>query len=190
MRPNRTLERLAALTASVAVLLSVTAGAGDARPQTLEYAVKAAYLYQFARFTEWPDKAADDRPLCIGVLGDDGFGAALDKALVGRAVGNRAVLVRRSRLVTELDGCDIVFVSQSEAGERLGAVLQRASRWPALTVGESETFTRDGGMVRFFVEGNHVRFEVNLLAVEGARLRLSSRLLALALLTGAERGGR
>lgn len=190
MRHTCALWGVVAFTASGALLRSVAAGAEEAaRPQTVEYAVKAAYLYQFARFTEWPGKANENRPLCIGVLGDDPFGAALHHSLEGKAVGSRSLLVRRSRSIAELDGCEIVFVPSSEAGARLGAVLQQASRWPALTVGEGDTFTRDGGMVRFFVEENHVRFEVNLPAVEAARLRLSSRVLAIAQVIGAEKGG-
>jgi hypothetical protein len=177
------------LLAALALLLPAAARAGERPAGSLEYPVKAAFLYQFARFTEWPAEVDSSGPLTIAVLGDDPFGAALDKALEGKSVGGRPLAVRRSPDAVGLDGCAILFVSRSETG-RLPGLVERAARWPALTVGESEDFTREGGMVRFFLDGRHVRFEVNLAAVEGARLRLSSRLLALARLTGPSTGAR
>jgi len=172
------------------LLAAAASRAEESRSKTLEYPVKAAFLYQFARFTEWPVKAGDSSPLCIGVLGDDPFGAALHKSMSGKSVGGRPLSIRRSPFVVDLDGCAILFVARSESGDRLQSILQQAARWPALTVGESEGFTQSGGMVRFFLNENHVRFEVNIGAVEAAGLRLSSRLLALAQITGTQRGGR
>jgi len=187
MRPSSVfLVRL--LGTALAMATAAAAPAGEPSPGTLEYPVKAAFLYQFARFVEWP-AAPTGSAFCIGVLGQDPFGAALDRAVEGKAVAGRPLAVRRAHRLEGLEGCPIVFVGSSE-GEGLAAVLARTARWPALTVGESDEFARGGGMVRFFVDGNHVRFEINLEAAQGAGLRLSSRLLALARVTGARRGDR
>jgi hypothetical protein len=184
------MTRPAALTASVLALLAMLApSAARAEEPGLEYPVKAAFLYQFARFTDWPEEARSDAPLAIGILGDDPFGAVLDKALEGKSVGGRALTIRRSTFALDLDGCSILFVSRSET-HRLAGVLGRVARSPVLTVGESEGFTQSGGMIRFVVDGSHVRFEVNLAAVESGGLRLSSRLLALARITGRGTGAR
>jgi len=155
--------------------------------ETLEYPVKAAYLYQFAHFVEWPGTEGTASPFLIGVLGDDLFGGALDRAVARKAVGGRPLVVRRFRTPEELEECAIVFVAGSAMG-RLDAILSKTARWPSLTVGESDGFTQAGGMIRFFVDGNRVRFDVNLPAAQSAGLRLSSRLLALARVTGV--GGR
>jgi hypothetical protein len=155
---------------------------------TLEYPVKAAYLYEFARFVEWPEIGSTAGPLCIGVLGDDPFGEALDRAVTGKKAGGRALAVRRFRNLEELQPCGILFVANSEA-RRLDAVLVKTAGWATLTVGEDDGFTVGGGMVRFLVHGNRVRFEVNLRAAQGAGLRLSSRMLAIASVTGMKKGG-
>ena len=157
--------------------------------ETLEYPVKAAYVYKFAHFVEWPGTGGTASPLLIGVLGDDLFGGALDRAVAWKTVGGRRLVVRRFRNPEELEECAIVFVAGSATG--LDAILSKTARWPSLTVGESEGFTQAGGMIRFFVDDNRVRFEVNLPAAESAGLRLSSRLLTLARVTGvAGRGAR
>jgi hypothetical protein len=173
----------------VVVMLLLAAGAeSDESASTLEYPVKAAFLYEFARFVEWPDVGAAAGPLCIGVLGDDPFGETLDRAVIGKKAGGRALEVRRFRNLEELSPCAILFVTTSEI-RRLDAVLTKTAGWPTLTVGEHDGFTGSGGMVRFFVDGNRVRFEVNLRAAENAGLRLSSRMLAIASVTGRQKAG-
>lgn len=164
------------------------ARADEVSARTLEYPVKAAFLYQFARFVEWPAGPATSA-FCIGVLGEDPFGPALDRAVEGKAVAGRPLVVRRSHKLEDLEPCPLLFVGHLQT-ERLEAVLARTARLPILTVGESEDFARAGGMVRFFREGNHVRFDINLPAAQEAGLQLSSRQLAIAYLTGSRPGDR
>jgi hypothetical protein len=171
------------LTAVVLSLaLAAAAGAEQQPGQTLEYPVKAAYLYQFLRFVEWPEDGAD-LPACVGLIGDDPFRAALDRTIAGKTVAGRVLQVRRFRGVDDLEECPVLFVARSEVS-RLKPILAKVAPWRTLTIGENEAFTQSGGMVRFFVEERRVRFEINLPAAQKAGLRLSSRLLALAEVTG------
>jgi hypothetical protein len=179
--------RPVALALALAILcVSPSLGAASSaqeprREAALEYEVKAAFLYKFAKFVEWPEDApVADRPaVVIGVLGVDPFGEALDAAVRGKTVNGRALSVRRFAELRDLEPCQILFVSASE-GRRLPEILTRLGGSPVLTVGEPETFTRDGGIVRLVTEDNKVRFEINVDAAEHAGLRISSKLLALA----------
>lgn len=149
-----------------------------------EYEVKAAMLYNFARFVEWPAQvlgSASD-PLVVGVLGLDPFGAILDNTLKGVTVNGRHMVVRRFASVAELKVCHILFVSSSET-KSLPAVTQMFERSAVLTVGDMERFARQGGMIGFILDGKKVRFEINLDAAESAGLKISSKLLQLATVT-------
>lgn len=145
-----------------------------------EYAVKAAFLLNFSRFVEWPEGAfpAADAPLRICVLGDDPFGAVLDRTVAGEVVSGRTVTIARSAEPVELRDCQVVFVSRSER-PRLDAVFDELSGAPILTVGEVEGFAGRGGSINFFLESHRVRFEVNPGAASRAGLRISSELLRL-----------
>jgi hypothetical protein len=158
------------------------AGAEPRTAQTLEYPVKAAYLYQFLRFVEWPEER-EHLSACVGLIGDDPFQAALDRTIAGKTVAGRVLQVRRFEGLEDLGECPVLFVPRSEA-PRLKAILAKVAPWRTLTIGEDAAFTQAGGMVRFFVEERRVRFEINLPAAHQAGLRLSSRLLALAEVTG------
>jgi hypothetical protein len=144
-----------------------------------EYEVKAAFLLKFTDYVEWPAAANDAKDFTIGVLGDDPFGSVLDQSVQGKSTGSRPLRVVRANDIKDLKGCQIVFIVVSEP-ERLSAVLADLNHDPVLTVGESDAFTRAGGMIRFFTEKNRVRFEVNLEAAEQAALRISSKLLKVA----------
>lgn len=150
---------------------------GQSDAPTREYEIKAAFLYHFARFVEWSDEGTEE-DIALCVLGSDPFGKALDN-LESKAVRGRALTVRRLDRVQAARRCHILFVSASEQG-RLSQLLD--ARWTdgVLTVGETETFTRDGGVVRLFEKGNKIRFEINRKAARRAHLTLSSRLLKLA----------
>ena len=151
-----------------------------------EYEVKAAFLSNFAQFTKWPSGTFSDSgaPFVIGILGDDPFGRAMENIIQGRGVSGRKVVIRRGRNVTDMRGCQIVFVSKSErgrAGEILGALQNLAGLQgsPILTVGETEQFTRQGGMISFKMEGDKVRFDINSGAAQRAGLQISSKVLKL-----------
>lgn len=165
---------LAALLVGSSIELSA-----QSRPAA-EHEVKAAYLYQFGRYVEWPaDQGATGSSLLICVLGHDPFGLALDEIVKGKVISTHPVVVKRILGPSELQDCRILFVSPSE-DDRLPAILKALGKKTVLTVGEGIQFTRRGGMVAFTSEDRKVRFVVNLAAVEAAKLRLSSQLLRLA----------
>jgi hypothetical protein len=151
-----------------------------ALPPTPEYEVKAAFLYNFMQFVEWPETAfaAAEAPVCIGVLGDDPFGSALEEIVRGETVGDRPLVVHRSREVTDLIECQVVFISKSEEG-RMPALLDALEPRPVLTVGEVAGFARSGGIINFYLEESRVRFEINAKVAQRQGLRMSSQLLNL-----------
>lgn len=163
-----TLLALGALLAGAAVLRSETAQ--EAVP---EYEVKAALVYNFARFTEWPEKAFStpgDFP--IGVLGPDSAFAAFQKVLRGKEIGSRSVRLLAGKTPADLKNCVIVFVADSEKDlhvEILSAFRER----PVLTVGETEGFAQDGGILNFYLDSNRVKFEINPDAAARAGLKVT-----------------
>jgi hypothetical protein len=171
--------------ASLLVATCLAAGrAPEARAQGAalgEYRVKAAFLYNFAKFVEWPEGAFADAgaPLVIGILGEDPFEDALDGVIRGKTASGRALAVKRSKDLQGVGACHILFISSSER-KRIEQIVEGLQGASVLTVGETEAFTRLGGVVGFVVEEGRVRFEINADSAERARLRVSSKLLALA----------
>ncbi|HVH66640.1 MAG TPA: YfiR family protein [Gemmatimonadales bacterium] len=151
--------------------------AGQTAP-SLEYRVKAVFLFNFAQFVDWPLAAFPDSqtPVVIGVLGDDPFGPLLDETVRGETLAGRPFEVRRYRRADEIKACHILFISQSES-DRLEEILAGLKSRPTLTVGDGEGFSLRGGMVRFVTEKNRVRLRINLEAVQAANLTISSKLL-------------
>jgi hypothetical protein len=160
-----------------------------AAASSLEYRVKAAFLYNFAKFIEWPPEAfsGPEAPYSICVLGQDPFREDLEAAVSDNLVQGRRLVVRRLPNVKEAPACHILFVASSER-ERLRAILEAVEGTPILTVGEDEDFTRLGGCLRFFLLENRVRFEINLPATDRAHLKLSAKLLSLARVLGKPAG--
>ena len=152
----------------------------DAAPVD-EDQVKAAFLFNFAKFVTWPAGDPDGDPLAVCVLGSGSFDESLEKVIGGRPVGGRSVVVRDVSSTTEMGGCEIVFVRASE-DSRAASILDHVGDKPILTVGESEGFAARGGIINFRVEESRVRFEVNPAAATRAGLELSSQLLKLAIL--------
>jgi hypothetical protein len=146
-----------------------------------EYSVKAAFLYHFAQFVEWPPETFKDPdvPLVYCTIGEDPFRGSLEAALNGKTISARPLHVRHLKQPSELQGCHVVFLGEKE--KRLfSTVLELLKGSPVLIVGESEHFVQDGGTIGFSLEENKIRFEINLEVAEKARLKISSRLLALA----------
>lgn len=167
--------------AGLALAAAGLAGAPVLAQRPSEYQVKAAYLYGFGRFVEWPADApvATDAAFVLCVLGDDPFGTLLDQAAEGGLVKNKPVSVRRIARAEAAGDCDTLFVSASEQ-PRLARVLSVLDRKPVLTVGDSPEFAQRGGMIGFSMEGSRVRFTVNLPAAQDAGLMLQSELLRVA----------
>jgi len=163
------------------------AQAGDASDSS-EYLIKAGFIYNFAKFVEWPAAAFSqaDSPIVIGVLGADPFGSVLDHIVEDKKIGARGFIVKRYKWgkdLKDLKDCKIVFVSASERAH-VEDILQSVKGLPILTVGETPGFAERGGVIRFTLEDNRVRFEVNVDAAHQADLNISSRLLTLAKIIG------
>lgn len=150
-----------------------------------EYEVKAALLYHFAKFAEWPAEAfpTDQAPIVIAVLGESPFGATLTTAIEGKLANRRRVTVLHYPTLEDLNACHILFVSASE-GARLPKTLDGIGSRGILTVSDIEAFARSGGMIGLTTEEGRVHFEINLEVVTNAHLRLSAKLLSLAKIVG------
>jgi YfiR/HmsC-like len=150
------------------------------RSKPTDYQVKAAYLYNFGRFVEWPAKAAAKRGLfTVCVLGQDPFGPTLDTTLAGETIAGKNVVAKRISSPHESSDCQILFLSAAEAGQ-LNQIMQDLDSEAVLTVSDMPQFSQRGGMIQFVLEGGRVRFEVNLGATQRAGLTLSSELLKVA----------
>lgn len=146
-----------------------------------EYQMKAAFLFHFAQFVEWPATAFKDAssPMNYCTVGVDPFRGALEESLRGKMVGAHPLSVQHLKSSEPLQDCQILFIAAAET-KRTASVLANLNASPVLTVGESEGFALGGGMIAFCREGNKIRFDINLAAANAARLKISARLLALA----------
>lgn len=171
------LRRAALICAALLSLAAAEPARAQAPPPT-EYQVKAAFLFNFSQFVDWPAASfADSRsPLVIGVLGDDPFGATLDEIVRGEIVNGRALVVRRYQSLDQLDTCHILFIDRSQDSQ-LDAIVAALKGRSVLTVGDFESFAQRGGMIRFATVGNKIRLRVNLAAAQQAKLTISSKLL-------------
>jgi len=158
-----------------------------ARAQTSasEYQVKAAYVFNFLKFVEYPDDAFPDpiAPIVIGVVGDNSFGNALAQVAIGKTVQGRDLVIRVYRDTESLRGAQILFISGSERN-KLPQILAGLHGASVLTVADMDGFLDAGGMVQFFFEHDRVRFAINLDTAAEARLKMSSKLLSLAKVVG------
>lgn len=163
------------------VLFVSAPGAGAQTNPPSEYQVKAAFLFSFAKFIDWPPNsfAGPQSPFAICILGADPFGKTIDDALEGKTIGDHAVVVQRAKDVADARRCQMVFVSSSEK-QHLPEIIERLQGANVLIVGETERFANSGGTIELMLEQNHVRFAINTDAAETAGLRISSKLLALA----------
>jgi hypothetical protein len=143
-----------------------------------EYPIKAAFLYSFTLFVEWPAEATSGGSFIIGVVGDDAFADVLAETVRTKTVHGSRVEVRRLTVVDDLRSCRLVFVSAG--ADRRNTVPRRARGAPILTVGETADFLQDGGVIRFLIENAQLRFQLNVNAATDARLTISSRLRAIA----------
>lgn len=143
--------------------------------------VKAAFLYNFAKLTEWPSNAfaTADSPLVIGVLGLDPFGDALDATIKAKIVGLRKISIRRFKHLGEVSGCHLLFISDSERAQMAG-LLTTLAHESILTVSDADGFIEQGGMIHLVRQGDMVRFKICPEAASRAGLIFSSKLLALA----------
>jgi len=178
-RFSHTIRRLAIC--ATLVLLAATPGLVQAEV-TKEYQVKAAFLYNFTKFVEWPPARFADaqRPIVIGIVGRNPFGDELAKITGGRKINGRDIVIRLVASEAEVLSADLIFVSVGEEEHLpdLTGTLQQAG---ILTVGESPRFAAAGGMITFVLERDKIRFQINQAASEQAGLKINAQLLKLAI---------
>ncbi len=146
-----------------------------------EYQVKAAFLYNFAKFVEWPAGtfANPNDPIGICIAGANPFGATLDTMVQGKKIGERAFAVRRIADIQQSKGCQILFIGGAE-WKRVRPLLEALKGAAILTVGETDDFTAAGGMIAFQLAGPRVRIQIDIEPAESSHLKISSKLLSLA----------
>jgi YfiR/HmsC-like len=154
--------------------------AASAAAQSPEYQLKAAFIYNFAKFAEWPPEAfaSEATPLSLCIQGQDSFGAALD-AVARKSVQSRTISLRRGLKDTELKDCHILYSNEGDT-QRARETLASLGHLAVLTIGDRSGFLDAGGMVELVTADNRVQFEVNLEALKRANLRLSAQVLKLA----------
>ena len=153
-------------------------GAETKTKRTREYDLKAAFLFNFSQFVEWPRDAfpQTNTPFVIGVLGEDPFGKSLDEIVANELARGHQIVVRRYRDVGQISACHILYVGASET-PRFDSIFEFLRGKTILAVGEAERFTTRGGMIGFEVEDSKVRLKINFEAAKAARLTISSKLL-------------
>lgn len=163
------------------VLLAVTAEGYAQKDHYSEYEVKAAFLYQFISFVEWPSDAFEDdtADFVIGILGEDPFNGILDNIVKEKKAHNRPIRIIRSQDPEALKSCQVVFVSSSEQANS-SQVMDTLGASSILTIGEWDRFTQEGGIIRFMIRKNKIAFEINNDQAQEVGLTISSQLLNLA----------
>ena len=170
------------LLVTVLVLCNPASVPANEYPQA-EHRVKAAFLYNFARFTNWPEHTGDIFRLCV--LGDTPFSQALG-VLNGKVVHNKTLTITRLDHASVFDGCELVYIGTSYTDE-LDEVIALLQEQSVLTVSDIDAFIDHGGIIGFRIVDNRIRFEINASAAARAGLSISSRLLSLANRVSSER---
>lgn len=186
---------------ALVLLIAATAPrAGAASVTSSEYQVKAAFLYNFIKFIDWPgeDTADSNEPIVIGILGKDPFGDAF-KPIENKQIKEREVIIKRFKRLEEQEKsgdkdkdddelqkqieaireCQLLFICSSEK-TRLKEIIDLVKDYNILTVGDTEGFLNSGGIIEFVMEENKVRFEISITAANRAKLKVRSQLLRLA----------
>lgn len=179
MLSARSKARQVALGALIVVACGIVA---SGQAPVGEYEVKAAFLFNFAKFVEWPPEAFANasEPVRLCVFGDeDPFDHSLERVVEGKTANGRPMQVVHVHSTKDLKGCHILFISWMEE-KQTDALLRTTRGAGILTVGETDNFARDGGVINFVLQQNRVAFEINVDAAEQNNLKISSKLLSLA----------
>jgi hypothetical protein len=168
------------ITKRLFILAALLSGVrAEAQSPVNESQVKAMFVYNFLKFVEWPaDSHRISDPFVVLIIGDGPTADATERFLEAKTIGDQKISVRRVRWDQPLEGARAAFVVESD-GKRLHRILDAAASAGVLTIGEGEGFTERGGVIALLVEDRKVRFDVDTTAAQVARLRVSSKLLAL-----------
>jgi hypothetical protein len=171
----------ACLALAAVVLAPLCIAATVAEREVSEYEVKAAYVFYFAKFTEWPAEVLPNpnSPIMIGVIGDNSFASMLENTVKGKTIQNHPILIQNLKMPSDLSGFHMIYVSsyEQQCTNQIAGILQTA---PVLTVTEADKNSRSKGLINLLVEEGKIHFEVNLTAVGKTGLKISSKLLRLA----------
>ncbi len=169
-------------TAAVCWFVMTAQCAWSQPPKPTEYQVKAALLFNFAKFVEWPESAfaGPEAPFVFGILGADPFGSDID-AVEEKTINGRRVQVRRFKTIPSAGTCNILFISSSES-ERLRAILRSLEKTGILLVSDMNRFAVRGGMIDFVLQDNTVGFKINIDALSRAGITIRSQLLNMAII--------
>lgn len=173
---------IATLAVGSVILLPVSFSISAQLVRPSETELKAAFVYNFIKFTEWPAEEMTNKgePFVIGVLGKDPFGTALDRVIEGESFHQKPIVVRRfSRMDESVGNSQVLFISASEESS-LAAILKLIEGKAILTVSEIENFARRGGVIKLAKESNKLAFEINVDAAKHAGLAMNAQLLRLA----------
>jgi len=176
---NGAWPKIIALFLGLIFILEFRASAQNSSPT--EYQIKAAFLYNFAKFVEWPPRvfASPTSPIIIDVLGENVFGDNLERTIHNKTVNHHPFRCEEIRSVNEATNCQILFISASEI-HRLPKILKSLRGTNILTVSETDHFIEAGGMINFVIEDDEIHFQINDDAAKRAGLKISSKLLSLA----------
>ncbi len=165
----------------IGILLPIVSPPPAVAQAITETQVKAAYLYNFAKFVNWPDGtfATVQDPIRLCVLRDESFRGQLDQIVKGKNIAGHPVLVIGIQNGQQARSCHELFIGSAQDQDS-GQILESLKVAGVLTIGEGRGFVQEGGIISFIMQGNHVRFQVNQKAANQARFRLSSQLLSVA----------
>jgi hypothetical protein len=182
------LRRWSFLATCIFAAASWSSGARPA-PPAAEYQVKAAFLFNFGQFVEWPQQAYDSpsAPFVIGIVGEDPFGNTLDEVIAGESLGGRPLIIKRFKTPRDISACNILFIGRSEA-KRLEETLQALQGRSVLTVTDITGAEHRGAIIVLFNENNRIRMRINVAAAKANNLVISSKLLRPADIVGIEGG--
>ena len=154
-------------------------------PPPTEYQIKAAFLFNFAKFVEWPPRVLTEAksPIIIGILGENPFHEDLAQVVRNKSIDQHPLLIHELRSPAQAANCHVLFISTSEK-KRLPEIFAALKSASVLTVGEMDQFTEAGGMINFVLVGTKIRFEINQEAATSAGLKISSKLMSLAMRPG------
>ena len=176
------LVAIAVILAQIVICPPEASCAENRRPT--EHEVKAAYIYNFTKFVEWPPVTSQGggANLEVCVIEDDAVASSL-AAIEGKIVGNRRIRIKRNPPLQGPRSCDLLFIGAAEKGE-LKQILAAVGDKAVLTVGDTKGFAQQGVMINFYTDNNRVLFEINPKAALRAGLRISSNLLRIARIVG------
>ncbi len=171
------------------IVIAGTGASAWPAPPSAEYQVKAAYLFNFGQFVEWPLQAYDSpsAPFIIGVVGEDPFGATLDAVIAGESLGGRPLVVRRFQKAEDISACNILFIGRSEAAH-LDDTLKLLKGRSVLTVTDISGAERRGAIIVLVNDNNRIRMRINVAAAKASNLVISSKLLRPAEVVGNDGG--